>query len=69
MSNPFNILKPWKPGDVREVTEKALKNAQIEGRYDSYARIYQFDGVRWRIQDKMSKAAGETVYTLVCVNE
>ncbi len=69
MSNPFNVLKPWKPGDTRELSEKTLKKANLEGRFDSYSQIYDLEGQRWKIQGQVSKPTGETVYTLVCVNE
>jgi hypothetical protein len=68
-SDPFNVLREWKPGDTREVREAALRQARIEDRYDSYAQTYRFDGRLWKIRGQMSLASGETVYTLVCVEE
>lgn len=68
-SGPFNVLRPWKPGDTRELPESALKRARLEDRYDSYAQTYRLDGRLWKIRGQMSLATGETVYTLVCVNE
>ena len=71
MSNPFhelNVLRSWKPGDAREVPEEVLKRAQLEGRYDSYARIYELDDRRWEIQGQKSLPTGETKYTLVCLD-
>lgn len=72
MSNPFgplNVLKEWKPGDTCDVSEGALKKARIDGRFDSYSQVYQIEGKRWKVQSQMSRASGDTVYTLVCVNE
>jgi hypothetical protein len=69
MSNPFNVLKPWKPGDTRDIPERKLKQLNLEGKFDSYSRIYEIDGHFWKIQGQMSQASGETLYTLVCVNE
>ena len=69
MDNPFNVLKPWKPGDTRELAERALKRARLEGRFDSYSQVYELDGGRWKIQSRVSQPSGETVITLVCVNE
>lgn len=72
MSNPFgnlNVLKNWKPGDTREITEQTLKKARIEGFYDSYSQVYELEGKRWKVRDQVSKPAGDTIYTLVCVNE
>ncbi|HEV2500320.1 MAG TPA: hypothetical protein VGY31_12140 [Terriglobia bacterium] len=72
MSNPFgalNVLKDWKPGDTRQVPEKALKDARIKGLFDSYSQVYDLDGKRWKVRDQISQASGETLYTLVCVNE
>ncbi len=69
MGSPFNVLQPWKPGDTREVRERALKQVRLEGKYDSYAQVYELDGHRWKIQGQLSHPSGDTVYTLVCVNE
>lgn len=72
MSNPFgalNVLKDWKPGDTRQVSENVLKDARIKGLFDSYSQVYDFDGKRWKVRDQISQASGETLYTLVCVNE
>lgn len=69
MGSPFNVLRPWKPGDTREVPEDALKKAQVKGRFDSYSQIYELDGRHWKVQGKVSKPTGETLYTVVCVDE
>lgn len=72
MSNPFgplNVLKKYKPGDTREITEEILKKARIEGLFDSYSQVYDLDGSRWKVLGKTSLESGETVYTLVSVNE
>ena len=69
MSNPFNVLKPWKPGDTREVGERRLKQLNLEGKFDSYSRTYEIDGHKWKTQSQVSQATGETLYTLVCVDE
>ena len=68
MSNPFNVLKPWKPGDTREIPERKLKQVRLEGKYDSYSRTYEIDGRHGRF-GQVSQASGETLYTLVCVDE
>lgn len=65
----FKVLRAPKPGDTRQVPEKAVKKLQLDGRYDSYSQIYEFDGARWKVSGQMSQATGETLYTLVCVNE
>ncbi|MGH9404057.1 MAG: hypothetical protein ACRD2P_18395 [Terriglobia bacterium] len=72
MSNPFgslNVLKDWKPGDTRQVPELFMKNARIQGLFDSYSQVYDLDGKRWKVRDQMSQPNGQTLYTLVCVNE
>jgi hypothetical protein len=69
MSSPFNVLRPWRPGDRRELSDKALKKAQLDGHFDSYSQVYELDGRRWKVQSQLSRSSGETVYTLVCVNE
>ena len=67
MSSPFNIIRPWNPGDTREVPERALKQIRLEGKYDSYSQVYELDGRLWKIQGQVSTPSGETIYTLVCV--
>lgn len=72
MSNPFgalNVLKDWKPGDTRQIPEMVLKNARIQGLFDSYSQVYDLDGQRWKVRDQISQPSGDTLYTLVCVNE
>lgn len=65
----FNILREWKPGDTREVLDAALKRARLEDRYDSYSQTYRLDGRLWKIRGQISKSTGETLYTLVCLEE
>jgi hypothetical protein len=65
----FKILRDWKRGDTREIHEAALKKARLEDRYDSYSQTYQLDGRLWKIRGQTSRPTGETLYTLVCVNE
>jgi hypothetical protein len=70
--NPFDVLrvvKEWKPGDTREISEATLKKARLEGLLDSYLQVYDLDGKHWKVLNQVSKPTGETVYTLVCVNE
>ena len=69
MSNPLNILKPWKPGDTRQVAERELKRLRLEDKYDSYSQLYELDGRGWKIQSQVSQPSGETLFTLVCVDE
>ena len=69
MSNPFNVLQPWKPGDTRELSGRALQKAQLEGKFDSYAQVYLLEGQRWKVSGKVNLPSGDTVCTLVCVNE
>jgi hypothetical protein len=72
VGNPLgalNALKDWKPGDTRQVTGRSLKNARIEGLFDSYSQVYNLDGKRWKVRDQMSQPSGETICTIVCVNE
>ncbi len=69
MSNPFYVIKSWKPGDVREVPEALLEKARLEGRFDSYSQVYEMDGRRWKVRTKVSRSTGETLTTLVCVDD
>lgn len=68
MSSPFNVIRPWKPGDTREISEHALKQVRLEGKYDSYSQTYEIDGSQWKIQSQLSHLSGDTLYTLVCIN-
>ena len=65
----FNILREWRPGDTRDVPEAALKQARLEDRYDSYSQAYRLDGHLWKVRGQISKPTGDTIYTLVCVEE
>lgn len=67
--NPFNVLKAWKPGETRDVPERLLKQARLDGKFDSYSRVYEIDGYRWKVRERMNLASGETIITLICVNE
>jgi hypothetical protein len=69
MSNPFNVLKPWKAGDTRDVPERKLKQLRLEDKFDSYSKTYEIDNHQWKIQGQMSQSSGETLFTLVCVDE
>ena len=69
LSNLFNAIRPWNPGDTREVPERMLEQARSEGKYDSYAQVYVLDSCRWKIQGQSGPASGETIFTLVCVKE
>jgi hypothetical protein len=66
---PLNVLKAWKPGDTRQISEKTLKKVRLEGMFDSYSQLYELDGRRWKVREQVSQPNGETVFTLVCVNE
>ena len=65
----FNVLHGWKPGDTREVPEAVLRKARLEDRYDSCSQTYRLDSRLWKIRGRTSRSAGETVFTLVCVEE
>jgi hypothetical protein len=69
VSDPFHVLRTWKPGDIRQLSERALKQVRLEGKFDSYDQVYELDGRRWKIQGQVSQPSGETLYTLACVNE
>ena len=66
MSNPFNVLKPWKPGDTREVPERKLKQVRLEGKYDSYSQTYDLDG-RFEIQDSLP--SGTSTHSFAVTSE
>ena len=72
MSNPFgglNVLKNWKAGDTWELTQKELNGLHGTPAYDSYSGTYHFNGLTWRIVGQMSRADGETVFTLQATSE
>ncbi len=65
----FNVLRNWKPGDTRQVPQRELDKARLEDRYDSYSKTYRLDGRLWKITGQTSRATGETILALVCVEE
>ena len=72
MSNPpggLNVLKNWKVGDTRELTEKELRRLHGTPAFDSYTATYHLNGLTWRIVGRMSRADGETIVTLQAMNE
>ena len=72
VSNPFgglNVLKNWKAGDTREMTEKDLRRLRASPAYDSYSNTYHMDGLIWRIINQVSRADGQTIITLEASNE
>ncbi len=67
MSNPFgglNVLKSWKVGDTRELTQNQLRGLHGTSAHDSYSGTYHLNGLTWRIVGQMSRAYGETIFTL-----
>lgn len=69
MRNPFHVIKSWKPGDLRQIPEALLEKARFEGRFDSYSQVYEMDGRRWKVRSKVNRPTGETLMTLVCVDD
>lgn len=61
----LNILKNWKPGDRREITERQLRKLRATDAWDSYTATYRMDGLVWRVVSEMAREDGETVVTLV----
>lgn len=69
-SNPFNVIpKTWRVGDQREVPASALDALRGTEAYDSYEQLYLIDGLRWRVEGKLSRADGKSFYVLRCVSE
>lgn len=68
-SDPLNVIQNWKPGDSRELLARDLDRLHGTAAYDSYTKLYRIDGVHWRIEGQISRADGQTVYVLRCVNE
>lgn len=70
MENPFGslpVIRNWKPGDTRELLARDLERLHGTDAYDSYTRRYRIDGVDWLIEAQMSRADGETLFILRCV--
>ena len=65
----FNVLRSWKPGDAREISETILKELLIAGKFDSYSQMYEIDGLNWKIQSKVARPTGETFFLLLCLNK
>ena len=55
--NPLNVLKTWKPGETRDVPERLLKQARLDGKFDSYSQVYEIEGYRWKAREKMHLAS------------
>lgn len=72
MLNPFgqlNVLKTYKAGDTRDITEKELHRLRASNLYDSYSDTYRMNGLAWRVTNRMSRADGETIITLEATSE
>jgi len=63
----FNVLRNWKIGDTREFTEKQIRQLEIDGAFDSYDRLYEIEGRKWKISSKVAHANASTLYLLECV--
>jgi len=69
-ANPFKVLKQdWKVGDEREVPAAAVDALRGTDAYDSYDQVYRIDGRRWRVEARISRADGQSVCVLRCVEE
>jgi hypothetical protein len=66
--NPLNIISFAVPGDTREVPERTLSQARSQGLYDPTSQVYRLFTRQWKIQGQSNSAAGEMVFTLVCVD-
>lgn len=66
---PLHVVKNWKPGDTREVLARDLDRLHGTAAYDSYTRLYRIDGRSWLREGHISRADGETLCILRCVDE
>lgn len=69
-TNPFNVIKKnWQVGDQREVPAAAVDALRGTDAYDSYEQVYHIDGLRWRLEGRISRADGKSFCVLRCVEE
>jgi len=63
----FNVLRNWKSGDIREFTEKQIRQLEIDGAFDSYDQLYEIEGRKWKINNKVAHPNASTLYVLECI--
>jgi len=67
--NSFNVLREWKLGDTCELTDKQIRQLEVNGAFDSYDQVYEIEGRKWKIRSKVAHLDSSTVFTLQCVEE
>jgi len=65
----FNVLQNRKVGDTCELTDKQIRQLEMNGAFDSYDQVYEIEGRKWKIRTKVARADSSTVFTLQCVEE
>jgi len=65
----FNVLRERKTGDTCELTDKQLRQLEMDGAFDSYDQVYEFEGRKWKIRTKVAQPDSSTLFTLQCVAE
>jgi hypothetical protein len=67
--DPLNILQNRKAGDTCELTDRQIRQLEMDGAFDSYDQVYNFEGRRWKIRTKVAHPDSSTLFTLECVDE
>jgi hypothetical protein len=65
----FNVLREWKAGDICELTDKQLRQLEMDGAFDSYGHVYEFEGRKWKVRTKVARPDSSTLFILQCVAE
>ena len=51
----FNVLKNRKVGDTCELTDKQIRQLEVDGAFDSYGQAYEIEGRKWKIRTKIAR--------------
>jgi hypothetical protein len=65
----FNVLQSNTAGDTCELTDKQIRQLEMDGAFDSYDQVYEIEGRRWKIRTKIARPDSSTLFTLQCVEE
>lgn len=63
----FNVLQNRKSGDTCELTDKQIRQLEMDGAFDSYDQVYEIEGKKWKIRTKIAHPDSSTLFTLQCV--
>ena len=67
MNDELRLIPNWKPGDTRVISDKELDNLYLSDHFDSYSQVYEIDGMKWKVTNRINKKDGSADIMLVCV--